>query len=102
MAQDDSLIANLNSDIAALRASVGALWDTDTNPDTVLDAERMARDLAGGVTAQNLTKAGDFCQLMANQEHLDGDLRQRANAAFFLVSFCLTNADVVASDFADA
>ena len=102
MAQDDSLIATINTDIAALRAAVPALWDTDTHPDTILDAERMARDIAGGVTTGNLTKVGDFFQLMANQDALDTETRNRANGAFFLVSFCVTNADIVADDFADA
>jgi hypothetical protein len=102
MAQDITLLQTIHSDLTALRAAVPALWDTDSNPDTILDAERMARDLAGGVTVDNITKAGDFFQLMAAQEHLDSETRQRAEGAAFLVSFCLTNADVVACDFADA
>lgn len=102
MSQSDSLRTTLNKDLAALRAAVPALWDTESDPDMVRDAEHLARSLADGINATNLTTAIDFFEMMGKAEHLDAELRQRADGAFFLSSFCLTNADVVADDMADA
>lgn len=102
MSQSDSLRTTLNKDLAALRAAVPALWDTESDPDMVRDAEHLARSLADGINATNLAAAMDFFQMMGQAEHLDTEMRQRADGAFFLSSFCLTNADVVADEMADA